>query len=172
MQTKLKALAIALSLCGVFVAGVAVGKGDAKQAKFISRDEVKVAELAPGFKVGLVTGDKDKGPHVSMIQLAAGFESPWHSHTGDYEAIQVSGTSKHWFKGEDSAKAKKLTPGSYWTIPGGVDHVSACEKGADCVMIVWQKTKFDSIPGKDAAKPAMPATPATPAKPAAPAAPK
>src|SRR6185503_10027504 len=116
-----KALAMALALCGVFVAGAAVGKGDAKQAKFISRDEVKLAEPVPGFKVGLVTGDKDKGPQVSMAQLAGGFESPWHSHTGDYEAVEISGTSKDWFRGEDPAKAKKMTPGSYWMIPGGVD---------------------------------------------------
>jgi hypothetical protein len=50
-------------------------------------------------------------------------------------------------------------------IAGGVDHISACEKGSDCVMLLWQKTKFDFAPGKDAKG----ATPATPAKPAAPA---
>jgi hypothetical protein len=44
-------------------------------------------------------------------------------------------------------------------MPGGLDHVSACEKGTDCVVFVWQKTKFDFVPGKDAAKPATPATP-------------
>lgn len=151
---KIKALAIALSIGGVFVAGVAVGK-ETKQAKYVSRDEVKFKDIG-GPKLGTLYGDADKGPFGGLLQLPGGFESPWHSHSGDYEAVQVSGTSKHWVKGEDGAKAKKLPPGSYWTMPGGMDHISACEKGADCVVFVWQKTKFDFVPGKDAAKPATP----------------
>jgi quercetin dioxygenase-like cupin family protein len=156
---NIKVIAIAICLCGVFAAGVAVGKGNAKQARFIGRDEVKWVEPVPNLKMGPLTGDKDKGPHVTLIQLGGGFESTWHSHTDDYEAVEISGTSKHWFKGEDGSKAKKLPPGSYWMIPGGIDHISACEKGDPCLLVVWQKTKFDSVPGKDAAKPAAPAAP-------------
>lgn len=155
---KIKALAIALCIGGVFVAGVAVGK-ETKQAKYIARDEIKFKDLQ-GPKLGVITGDSDKGPYSGLLQIPGGFESPWHSHTGSYEAVMVSGTSKHWVKGEDGAKAKKLPPGSYWTMPGGVDHISACEKGPDCVMFIWQSTKFDFVPGKDAAKPADPKAPA------------
>ncbi len=162
MQTKIKALAIALSIGGVFIAGVAVGK-ETKQAKYIAREEVKWVDLQ-GPKIGVLTGDKDKGPYVGLLQLPGGFESPWHSHTGDYEAVQIAGTSRHWTKGEDGMKAKKMTPGSYWTIPGGAEHVSVCDKGADCLLLLWQKTKFDFAPGKDA----KPATKPAPAKPSAP----
>jgi hypothetical protein len=76
-----------------------------------------------------------------------------HSHTGTYEAVQISGTSSHWLKGEDGTKAKKMTPGSYWTVTGKADHISSCAPGADCVMFIFQKTKFDFVPGKEA-KPA------------------
>jgi quercetin dioxygenase-like cupin family protein len=135
-------------------------------SKYIAREEVKFNELQPGGpKLGALTGDPTKGPYVGLLQLTAGFVSPMHSHSGDYEAVQISGTSRHWTKDESEAKAKKMTPGSYWMIAGGVDHISACEKGSDCVMLLWQKTKFDFAPGKDAKG----ATPATPAKPAAPA---
>ena len=175
MQTKIKALAIALSLGGVFVGGVAVGK-EMKATKYMAREELKWVDLGGGPKLGVLTGDKDKGPHLSLMRLPGGFESPWHSHSGDYEAVQIAGTSRHWVKGEDPAKAKRLGPGSYWSIPGGADHVSVCEKGADCTLLLIQKTKFDFVPAKDA-KPATPpakgagATPATPATPAKPSAP-
>ena len=85
------------------------------------------------------------------MKLPAGFTSPLHTHTGTYEAVEISGTSSHWLKGEDGTKAKKMTPGSYWTITGKVEHMSSCAPGADCVFFVWQKTKFDFAAGKDEA---------------------
>ena len=69
--------------------------------------------------------------------------------SGAYEAVQIAGTSSHWFEGENGTKAKKMTPGSYWTIPAKVEHVSACAAGRDCVIFVWQKTRYDVLPGID-----------------------
>ena len=135
---------------GVFVAGVAVGKVT-KAPKFIAKDELKWNDLQGGPKLAVFTGDFKKGPFAGLLTLPAGFTSPYHSHSGDYEAVQISGTSSHWLRNEDGTKAKKMAPGSYWAMPGKLDHVSACDKGTDCVMFVWQKTKFDFIAGKEAA---------------------
>ena len=157
---KFKTLTIALSLSFAFAAGAAVGK-QTKQAKYIARDEMKWIELMPILKVSVLNGDKDKGPYTGLFTLTNGIEAPWHNHTGDYEAVEIQGTTRHWMRGEDGAKAKRMTPGSYWFIPGGIDHVTACEKGPDCVMVIWQKTKFDSLPGKEA-KGAGTAAPAAP----------
>src|SRR4051812_33665429 len=130
-------------VAGAFVAGVAVGKADAPaKAKFIAAEEVKWDDVG-GPKMGVLTGDYKKGPYVGLLKLPAGFTSPIHSHSGTYEAVQIQGTSSHWLKGEDGTKAKKMTPGSYWTFQAKVDHVSSCAPGADCIMVLWQKTKFD-----------------------------
>jgi hypothetical protein len=63
-------------------------------------------------------------------------------------------------KGEDGSKAKKMTPGSYWTMPAKLEHVSSCAAGTDCVIFVWQKTKFDfaevKVPGAGSAAKAEP----------------
>lgn len=150
---KLIGLALASSLLGgVFVAGVAIGKGAAPAPKFIARDEVKMEDVG-GPKYGPLTGDFKKGAHVGLLQVPAGFTSPMHTHSGDYEAVEIEGTSSHWLKGEDGTKAKKMTPGSYWSMPAKLDHVSACDKGKDCVILVWQKTKFDFTASKDDKKP-------------------
>ena len=151
---------VALGLCigGAFLAGVAVGKGTGKEAKFIAKDEVKFVDKG-GPKLGALTGDPDKGQYIGLMQLPGGFTSPLHTHSGDYEAIQIEGTSSHWLKGEDGSKAKKMTPGSYWSMPGKLEHVSQCEKGKDCLLLVMQKTKFDFQAAKED-KPATP--PATP----------
>jgi beta-alanine degradation protein BauB len=147
---KIALLSVATSLvAGAFVAGVAVGKAEPPaKAKFIAVEEVKWDDVG-GPKIGQLTGDYKKGPYTGLLKLPAGFTSPLHSHTGTYEAVEISGTSSHWLKGEDGTKAKKMTPGSYWTITGKADHVSSCAPGADCVIFVWQKTKFDFVPGKE-----------------------
>jgi hypothetical protein len=151
---KIALLSVMTSLvAGAFVAGVAVGKGEPPpKAKFIAVEEVKWDDVG-GPKIGLLTGDYKKGPYGALLKIPAGFTSPMHSHTGTYEAVQISGTSSHWLKGEDGTKAKKMTPGSYWTVTGKADHISSCAPGADCVMFIFQKTKFDFVPGKEA-KPA------------------
>jgi hypothetical protein len=148
---KIVLLSVATSLiAGAFVAGVAVGKAEPPaKAKFIAVEEVKWDDLGGGPKLALLTGDYKKGPYTALMKLPAGFTSPVHSHSGTYEAVEISGTSSHWLKGEDGTKAKKMTPGSYWTFQGKADHVSSCAPGADCVLFIWQKTKFDFIAGKE-----------------------
>ena len=136
-------------ISGAFFAGMAVGKG-AADVKFMPVSEMKWDDLN-GPKMANITGDYKKGPYSGLLKLPAGFTSPLHKHTGDYEAILVEGSMKHWLKGEDGSKAAKLDPGSYWTMPGKLDHVSACAPGKDCVIYVWQKTKFDFIASEPAA---------------------
>jgi hypothetical protein len=135
---------------GAFVAGVAVGKTPPKPATFTSYEEMKWDDLG-GPKMANASGDYKKGPYAALFKLPAGFTSPMHMHTGEYQAIQVMGTSSHWGEGEDGKAAKKMTPGSYWKVPSKLPHISACAPGTDCVILVMQKTKFDY---QETAKPA------------------
>jgi hypothetical protein len=145
---KLAILSVVGSMVGAaFIAGVAVGKTTV-QPKFIAAEEVKWDDVG-GPKLGNLTGDYKKGAYGALMKLPAGFTSPMHSHTGAYEAIEIQGTSSHWMKGEDGTKAKKMTPGSYWSMPGKSEHVSSCAAGQDCIFYVWQKTKFDFVPAKE-----------------------
>ena len=178
MKKTTLALTIAFA-GGAFLAGVAVGKTPAKTATYTAHEEMKWDDLG-GPKMANITGDYKKGPYGGLFKIPAGFTSPMHTHSGDYEAIQIMGTSTHWGEGEDGKAAKKMTPGSHWKVPAKMPHISACAPGADCVLYIWQKTKFDykeaAPKAGSAATPAKPAdpkagsaaTPATPAKPADP----
>ena len=75
--------------------------------------------------------------------------SPIYSRSGSYEAVQIAGVSSHWMRGEDGTKSKKMTPGSYWTIPGKTEHTSTCAPGPECIVFTWQKGKFDASLAKD-----------------------
>ena len=141
---KLKTLVLASTVvAGAFVGGLAIGKGTAADVKFVPAADAKWDDMG-GLKLASVWGDYKKGPYGGLLKLPAGFKSPLHSHTGDYEAVMVSGTSSHWLMGEDGSKAKKLTPGSYWKMPGGLPHVSSCDAGTECVIYIWQTKPFDA----------------------------
>lgn len=157
---KLAVLGVTGSLiASAFVAGVAVGKGAPPAPKFTAVDELTWEDIG-GVKLAVLYGDLNKGPYGALLKIPAGMTSPIYSRTGTYEAVQVAGTSSHWLRGEDGTKAKKMTPGSYWTIPAKTEHVSTCTAGAECIVFTWQKTKFDAPLAKDQAPPA-PATTAT-----------
>jgi quercetin dioxygenase-like cupin family protein len=147
---KIAIMTVVTSLvAGAFIAGVAVGKGEAPaKAKFVAAEEVKWDDLG-GPKLGTLWGDYKKGPYGALMKLPAGSTSPLHTHSGTYEAVEISGTTSHWLKGEDGTKAKKMTPGSYWTMQAKAEHISSCAPGADCVFYLWQKGKFDFKPAKD-----------------------
>jgi hypothetical protein len=149
MQKLVVAAVTASIVAAAFLAGVAVGKVSPRP-KFVAAEEVKWDDMS-GVKLGTLAGDYAKGPYGALMKLPAGYTSKLHSHTGTYEAVQISGTSSHWMRGEDGTKAKKMTPGSYWSIPARTEHVSSCAAGSDCVLYIWQKTKFDALPAKDAA---------------------
>jgi quercetin dioxygenase-like cupin family protein len=135
-------LAIVLSVAGgAFVAGTAVGQAP-KGVKFVERSEVKMDDLG-GPSIGNLNGDYKKGAYTGLFSMPAGFTSPIHTHSAAYEAVQIEGTSRHWLKGEDGTKAKKMTPGSYWSMPGKLEHYSACDAGTKCTLLIISKAKFD-----------------------------
>jgi uncharacterized RmlC-like cupin family protein len=147
-----------------FLAGVAIGKSHS-EPKYAAMEEHQWVDLQ-GPKMAGLTGNFQKGGYMGLLKIPAGFTSPMHTHTGAYEAVQVLGTSSHWVKGEDGAKAKKMTPGSYWMMPAKMEHVSACAAGADCVILLVQKTKFDYKEAKVDPKAAAAAKATETAKPA------
>ncbi len=148
MQKLAVSAVVGTLVVGAFLAGVAVGKVPPPQPKFVAVEELKWDDLS-GVKLAVLAGDTKKGPYGALLRLPSGYTSPLRALGGAYEAVEIAGTSSHWMKGEDGTKAKKMTPGSYWSIPAKTEHVSACAPGTDCVIYMWQKTKYDVLPVKD-----------------------
>src|SRR3954469_15939243 len=155
-----------------FGAGVAVAKGAAAKAPELS--QLKDATWTPLMKEGPlpatapISGDGAKGAHESYLKLPAGFESPPHAHSSDYWAVLVQGKMTHWAANGGSEKdAKQLGVGDLTYMPAKLEHISKCYPGAECVMVVMQKGKFDFVPGKSAKvaeKPADKKAPEAPKK--------
>ena len=142
-----------------FVAGVALTAGVSavwaakKEIVLITPDELKWADVpappgaptspAGGAQVANVVGDAMKGAYSAFAKIPAGQMHPLHTHTADTKAVVVSGT---FLVGPEGGPEKKLGPGSYFMVPGGMKHTSGCAAGAPCVLFQEGPAKFDMKP--------------------------
>jgi quercetin dioxygenase-like cupin family protein len=98
-----------------------------------------------GPQIAVLWGDVENGPYGALLRFQPGFASPMHSHLADEFTVTIRGVTLHWFEGESSKDAIRLTPGSYTMIPGNLNHVSACAEDSpeECVAFLTQSTGFD-----------------------------
>ena len=108
--------------------------------------DVKWADVPgfPGVQMAAVSGDPGKGPHHSMLKFKAGFEAPVHHHTSDHYGTVVAGTLVLTSGGREV----RLPPGSYFAFTGKMPHSTKCDAGADCVVALDARGKWDVVPAK------------------------
>lgn len=86
-------------------------------------------------------GDPTKEAHRILYKWAAGTKAPLHTHTYGDRGLVVSGTLSLAVEG---APAKLLPPGSYFSLAGGVQHVTAVEGKEPCVFYIEREGAFDA----------------------------
>jgi quercetin dioxygenase-like cupin family protein len=85
-----------------------------------------------------------------MVRFSGGFASPLHHHSSDHFATVVAGTIVFTIDGKDT----RLPPGSFFSFKGKKKHITKCEAGADCILSVDVRGKWDVVSdeAKSAAK--------------------
>lgn len=123
----------------------APAKPAAKRVVLRTAAELKWVDApdAKGVQQAVVWGNAQKGPHGSFAKFAAGTETPLHTHTANGRSVVISGTIVEGLEGQPP---KELGPGSYFSIPGGVKHTTACKGGAECVIYSDWAGAFDLVP--------------------------
>jgi quercetin dioxygenase-like cupin family protein len=96
-----------------------------------------------GAQQAVVYGDPQKGANGSFAKFPAGTQIPLHTHTASGRSVVISGTMMEAAEGQ---KPKELGPGSYFYLPGGMKHTTACKAGADCVIYSHWSGAFDMKP--------------------------
>lgn len=141
--------ALALALSPLLHAEGDAAKAPAKsggKAILVAASEMKWVDppnAPPGVKMAVAFGDPAKGPHGAFHKFPAGFEAPMHYHTAGHHVVVVSGTVDLMPEGE---AAKKLGPGSYFSITGKKHHSTKCEAGAECLLFVDCGGAWDVVP--------------------------
>jgi len=142
--------AIAMALAFAALASPAVAKEGKKAgtAVLVPAGGIKWSDVPdfPGVSMAVLQGDPAKGPHHSMLKLKDGFAAPLHHHSSDHFGTVVSGTLVLTVDGKDT----KLPAGSYFSFKGMKKHMTRSEPGADCVLSMDVRGKWDVIPEKAA----------------------
>jgi quercetin dioxygenase-like cupin family protein len=150
--------AVGALMIGSFVAGIAIAKGPAKTVELLPLADAKWTPLmkeGPLPAVAAIQGDGTKGAYYGYLKLPANFESPPHSHSSDYWSVLLQGKMTHWAADGGSEKdSKQLGVGDLTHMPAKLVHISKCYPGAECIMAVVQKGKFDFVPAKAPKEPA------------------
>lgn len=136
----------ALALAFVAIAPQAPAKGEKKAGTFVllPAGDLKWNDT-PGFpnvKMAVLDGDPAKGPCHILIRLQDGFAAPLHHHTSDHFVTVLSGTLSLTVDGKET----QLPAGSFFLFKGKKVHITKCVPGADCVLSVDARGKWDVLP--------------------------
>jgi quercetin dioxygenase-like cupin family protein len=81
-----------------------------------------------------------------FIKLPAGFSAALHHHTSDHYGMVVSGNMVFNVDGQD----QNLPAGSYFSFTGQKKHTTHCAEGADCLLFVDSRGKWEVVEEKPA----------------------
>jgi len=96
----------------------------------------------PGLKMAVVSGDPAKGAAHFFMKFMPGFAAPLHHHSADHYVTVTAGTLVLNIDGKDV----KLPAGSYFSFSGKKHHMTRCDAGAECVLFIDARGKWDVVP--------------------------
>ena len=106
------------------------------------------AEGMAGVQMAVAQGDPGKGPSHFFIKFVPGFAAPLHHHTSDHFVTVLAGTLILNVDGTDT----KLPVGSYFAFTGKKPHATRCDAGAECLLFIDCRGKWDVVPEATEAK--------------------
>lgn len=137
-------LVLLTSVCVVQAA--CAQSGAAVSARAVPAEQIDYQAIAPFVRMGAAWGDRSKGAHGSFGRFPAGAESPPHTHSGAYHGVVIAGLMTNPFAGEQNPPT--MGPGSYWFVPAGAAHVTACVSKEPCVFYFHADNAFDFSPAE------------------------
>jgi quercetin dioxygenase-like cupin family protein len=139
---KIAVTGIAAAALVLSAAAVAKGGG---AAVFAPAGDLKWGDVPdrPGVKLAAVQGDPNKGASHFFVKLPAGLSVALHHHTPDHYVAVVSGTLTL-----NDGQDHTLPAGSYFSFTGKKQHTTKCNDGADCVLFVDARGKWDVVEEK------------------------
>ena len=109
----------------------------------LPHDNIAWSTTPEGAEFAALDGDRFVEPYMAMVRLPAGLASPPHVKTANMFGVVMEGTFVHTASDDSSSDNLRLGPGSFYHIPAGLPHVSACVSDVPCVAFLYQDGAFD-----------------------------
>ena len=99
-----------------------------------------------GVAFAALQGDRFSESYQALVRLPAGTVSPPHVKSANMYGVMLEGEMIHYTSDETPDTARKVGPGSFYSIAAGTAHVSACVSPTPCVAYLYQDGAFDFLP--------------------------
>ncbi|MCZ6590227.1 MAG: DUF4437 domain-containing protein [Alphaproteobacteria bacterium] len=141
-KVALISLAGALSLAAVpYIAANAQSTADTNKEVALPGWQIQFENINPAIKMATVYGDRGTGAHGTFGTFPPNFITPLHTHSTAYNGVVVKGVMTNPFQGQDAPPT--LEPGSFWHVPAGSVHATACVSNVPCEFYFHAKGAFD-----------------------------
>jgi quercetin dioxygenase-like cupin family protein len=137
MQAKLiSVVGAAVIACSL---GVAVAQSK-KEPVFVESEKAEFKEVVPGVKKKILWGNDDVGPYGAFTKFDPGITNPLHTHTNEVRIVVLRGA---YIYKPQNGKERRVSAGSYISIPGGDVHVSSGDAKEGALFYEESPGKFD-----------------------------
>lgn len=144
-RRTLTAPALAGLMLGGLLLGACAGGGspgfDPERTVALPESQLQFANINPAIRMATAWGDKGQGAHGTFGKFPPNFITPMHSHSSAYHGIVLQGVMTNPFEGESDPP--KLPAGSYWFVPAGAIHATACVSATPCEFYFHAGQAFD-----------------------------
>ncbi|MCI0412189.1 DUF4437 domain-containing protein [bacterium] len=145
MKKLLLVLTITAALALTWSIGFVQGQGMEKEKViFANSDSANFKEVVPGVSKSLLWGDDTKGPYGGFTKFKPGYDAGMHTHTNDVWLTVHKGAYLY----KDDAGDKRVGPGGFIFIPGGMKHWSGGDAKEGALFYEESSGKFDLVPAK------------------------
>ena len=93
--------------------------------------EFEPVDGMPGMSFAQVHGDPATGPSSQIARSSAGFDTGWHTHDYEYEAVGARARSPNSSK---VMRPRGVPAGSYYVQPASMNHRDTCTPDGECVF--------------------------------------
>ncbi len=141
----------AMALATVLGAGTAAAQAegptwDPNTTVALPSGDISYQNINEAIQMADVWGDRATGAHGTFGKFPANFEAPLHTHTFAYHGVVVSGVMTNPFGKAGEKNPPQMPAGSYWYVPAGVPHTTACVSNTPCQFFFDSEGAFDFVP--------------------------
>ncbi|MCP5072842.1 MAG: DUF4437 domain-containing protein [Rhodobacteraceae bacterium] len=139
---KFTTATLAFALLGS--AALSEGAFDPSAPSVVPAESLSYFNLNEAIQMADAFGALTEGAHGTFGKFPANFDSGAHSHTGAYHAVVLKGDMTNPFG--DEANPPVMHAGSYWYVPAGAVHSTACVSATPCEFFFFADSGFDFHP--------------------------
>ena len=136
---------VAVLLAVMWASGLVHGeqqKSAAEEVILVSAHDAVYQAAAPHAAKAVIWGNAETGPHGAFTRFDAGADAGWHTHADDDWIVVLEGAYVY----RDEAGEKRVGPGHFIRIPGGIEHRSGGDADEGALFYEESSGRFDLMP--------------------------